>query len=347
MKALSLFSGMGGDTLGITQANIEVKYFSEYDKSSIYSHQKNFPNSIILKDENLKNNEMYDIRKIDNDIILKIINEKIDLIFAGFPCQGFSHAGKKIPTDPRNTLFKEFVRITELLKPKYIIGENVSGLLKRKTEKGEYFIDIIKDSFEKIGYNITYKVVNAVDYFVPQERKRLIIFGISQERNERIEDNIFNKISNKELNLKKIIKYSSYGIYQVSPNFFEECGIPLECILINNDDYSESNNYHPFLENKDYSFGKRSTSTSIEIIDIRKPSKTIICTYDHQPRLVVAQRNCLGDFIRTLNINELKQIQGFPEDYSICGNVKDQIKQIGNAVPPPIIKQIINNYLKK
>ncbi len=74
-----------------------------------------------------------------------------------------------------------------------------------------------------------------------------------------------------------------------------------------------------------------------EIIDIRRTSKTIICTYDHQPRLYVPLRNANGNFIRCILPDELKQIQGFPSDFILTGNIKNMITQIGNAVPPPLV----------
>ena len=89
------------------------------------------------------------------------------------------------------------------------------------------------------------------------------------------------------------------------------------------------------------SFSKRASPIHGEIIDIRQPSKTIICTYNHQPRLFVPLKNNNGYYLRCLLPIELKQIQGFPEDYKIEGNLKQQIIQIGNAVPPPLIKQIV------
>ena len=82
-----------------------------------------------------------------------------------------------------------------------------------------------------------------------------------------------------------------------------------------------------------------------EIIDIRQPSKTIICTYEHQPRLFVPLKNPSGCYLRMLLSDELKQIQGFPEDYKINGSTKEQIIQIGNAVPPPLIKAIVENII--
>ena len=93
------------------------------------------------------------------------------------------------------------------------------------------------------------------------------------------------------------------------------------------------------------SFGKRESPLHIEIVDIRKPSKTIICTYDHQPRLFVPIQNKRGYYLRCLLPNELKQIQGFPKNFKLCGNKKQKIKQIGNAVPPPLIERIVKKIL--
>ena len=90
-----------------------------------------------------------------------------------------------------------------------------------------------------------------------------------------------------------------------------------------------------------FSFGKRDSPIHCEIIDIRKPSKTIICTYDHQPRLLVPQRNANGQYLRMMTPTELKQIQSFPRSYLIEGNTKQQIVQIGNAVPPLVIEKLI------
>ena len=79
--------------------------------------------------------------------------------------------------DPRNTLFREFLRVTQLIKPSLIIGENVKGLLSRKTTSGEPYIDVIVSEFQKLGYSVQYKVLRADDYGVPQKRERLIILG--------------------------------------------------------------------------------------------------------------------------------------------------------------------------
>ena len=139
---------------------------------------------------------------------------------------------------------------------------------------------------------------------------------------------------------------------------FDMNSLPKECVLTDMDNCEDeiADKVHPFLRvnaktrNKEYlgkvhrtllSFGKRESSNHGEIIDIRNPSKTIICTYDHQPRLYVPLRNKNGYYLRCLLPDELKQIQGFPADFKLVGTVKEQIKQIGNAVPPKLVKQIV------
>jgi len=347
MKAISLFSGMGGDSLGIRNANLNLVAYSEKIKVIQETHELNFPNSKLIGNG--------DITKTD-DAEFKKYKGVVDLIFAGFPCQGFSQAGKKLPSDPRNTLFREFLRATKLIKPKYIIGENVKGLLKRKTSDGELYIDIIKSEFEKEGYNIYTKVMKCNLYGIPQNRHRLIIIGIKKTLGQTFK---FPEEQENNLNLKEIVKFSMEGSIKIEPEDFDMTTIPTECILKNMENNETGSSPHPNLKllakDKDYKykgkvfprrlhFGKR-IPVGGEIIDIRKPLNTIICTYARQPRFFVPLQNKNGYYLRCLLPSELKQIQGFPADYKICGNKAKQIVQIGNAVPPPLIEKIIKSII--
>jgi len=278
-------------------------------------------------------------------------------------CQGFSNGGKKLPDDPRNTLFREFARTAELIKPKYIIGENVDGLLNRKTATGENYIDVIVAEFEKIGYNVTYQVCHTVKYGIPQLRKRLVYVGIRKDLNKTfVFPEPLNNGKTDLPGLQDIIQFSMEGAIKIEPDDFDMTTIPPECILtdMNNDAGEDTANIHPYLRlksktrNETYagkvhenmlSFSKRDSPIHCEIIDIRKPSKTIICTYDHQPRLFVPLQNKNGYYIRCILPDELKQIQGFPADFQIFGSKKEKIKQIGNAVPPPLITQIVKKII--
>ena len=359
-NAISLFSGLGGDSLGITQAGCQIIAYNELKPVFCNSHDANFPDS-----ERICDGKTNDISKLPDSCFEKY-NGKTDILFAGFPCQGFSTAGKKKDDDPRNTMFLQFLRVAKLTNPYMIIGENVKGLLTRKTFNQELYIDIIVSEFEKIGYNVIYQVFKAEQYNVPQKRERLIILGVKK-------DNPHNWIpqfpspQSSNLNLISIINYDMTGAVKVEPEWFNE--IPNECILTNmndNNTYKDNNGGHPYLLSKinaseidryydgkqhDYlfSFGKRGSPIHCEIIDIRYPSKTIICAYEHQPRLFVPLKNSSGCYLRMLLPDELKQIQGFPKDYIVCGADKDKIIQIGNSVPPPLIRAIVEyvtgNYI--
>ena len=175
MKAISLFSGMGGDSLGMKKAGFEVIAHSEINPVFQQTHKVNFPDCQLIGTG--------DLSKTTDDELASFAGDPlgpVDLIFAGFPCQGFSNAGQKKVNDPRNTLFKEFLRATKIIQPNYIIGENVKGLLSRKNFEGRNYIDLIKESFEEEGYKIFYETLLASDYGLPQKRERLFIVGIKE-----------------------------------------------------------------------------------------------------------------------------------------------------------------------
>ena len=149
-KAISLFSGLGGDSIGMTHAGCKVIAFNELNMTFCKSHEANLPDSELICDGKIN-----DISKLKDSCFEKY-NGNTDFLFAGFPCQGFSSAGKKKEDDPRNTMFLEFLRVTKLTNPWMIIGENVKGLLTRKTSKGELYINVIVSEFEKLNYEVIY-----------------------------------------------------------------------------------------------------------------------------------------------------------------------------------------------
>lgn len=309
-----------------------------------------------LEKDHIENISVYNF-EVENDNSYIVANTIVH------NCQGFSNGGKKLPDDPRNTLFREFARVCKLVKPKYIIGENVDGLLSRKTATGENYIDVIVKEFHDIGYNVSYQVCHAVKYGVPQLRKRLVYVGIRKDLNQTYTfPEPLNDGKTNLPNLQHIIQFDMKGAIKIEPDDFDMTTIPDECILkdLNNTDDEIPEDVHPYLRlkaktrNEEYngkihtnmlSFSKRDSPIHAEIIDIRNPSKTIICTYDHQPRLFVPLQNKNGFYIRCILPDELKQIQGFPVDFKLCGTTKDKIKQIGNAVPPPLITQIVSKLM--
>lgn len=356
-NAVSLFSGLGGDSLGMTQAGCKVIGYNELNLNFCKSHDANLKDCELICD-----GKVTDISKLKDECFTKF-KGKTDVLFAGFPCVSFSSAGQRKLDDPRDTLFLEFLRATRLIEPSLIIGENVKGLLTKKTSKGELFINIIVSEFEKLGYNVIFQIFKTEKYGVPQSRERLIIVGVKKDNPYGWTPKFPEEVAGNP-NLKSIVAYSMEGALKVDPNWF--LTIPDECIIKNMDDtteYPDNNGAHPYLLSKLnadvtnrfysgkqhenlFSFSKRISPIHCEIVDIRQPSKTIICTYDHQPRLFVPIQNGSGCYLRMFTPDELKQIQGFPSDYIVCGTKKEKIVQIGNAVPPPLIRAVVEKIIK-
>jgi DNA-cytosine methyltransferase len=288
-------------------------------------------------------------------------------------CQGFSHAGKKRSDDPRNELVYEFARVTRIVRPRFIIGENVSGLLGRKgRDPGQPqsaplrpVIDIIRDLFAAAGYRITYRVVAATEVGVPQKRKRLIIVGY---RSTRFWPHIewptppvgsYPTIRHiLETHLEGAVPAPAAAVapdprFWITTTATAPTGTPHPNLVrlaggIRNLSTKElaaapAGTTKTITESGGLiSFGTRSSSYHGEVVDPDAPSKTIICTYGLCPRLFVGLHNpTTGQhWIRCLSPRELAQIQGFPADYPWAGDAKSQITQIGNAVPPPLAAYI-------
>ncbi len=372
MNGLSLFSGAGGDTIGMKMSGINVTYFSENNKYATQTHLDNFPESKHLSG---------DIKDISDDVFLNIgKNHKIDIIFAGFPCQGFSHAGKKKSNDPRNELVYEFIRATSLIRPKWIIGENVKGLLGRKgihpnTHKELPVIDIIVSLFNDIGYKLTYNIINANDVGVPQLRQRLIIVGY------RSDDGLYPHINfpvntGKNNTIRSILKDSLEGAVKYTPNITKKDYSDKYFISTSSSTSTSTstsvNDVHPnltrlvkgirgltpterlnnpdmteYIEDSDLlSYSKRASAYHGEILNPDSPCKTIICSYATCPRLFVGLKDDKGQhYIRCLLPVELAQIQGFPSSHKFVGSNKECIKQIGNAICPQIVHYICNEIV--
>lgn len=343
MKAISLFSGCGGDTLGLENAGLEVVGFVEFWNRAIETHKLNFPNSKFIGEE-----FNGDITKIPDEEFLKYAG-KIDILFAGFPCQGFSHAGKKNPNDSRNKLFWEFVRVAKLIKPKWIIGENVAGLLHRKTDDGkEYVSEIIVNAFEEIGYKMAKpKVLKAEEYGVPQKRRRVFFVGSREGINFEFPKPLHSK--HNFPTIRKLIELTNVNSVEYNPKDVYE--LKEKDILYYDSDEEPNGKPHPYLLMKlkegKISFGRRISPHHIELANLDSPTKTIHCGYSFQPRLHIGIKNNKGFFVREFTNTELAQMQGFPKDYNFSGNRIDIIKQIGNAVPPKLIEEIVKEIIRK
>lgn len=365
-QAISLFSGAGGDTLGLKQAGYNVVAFSEMNQAAIQTHRREFPESVHLVSPSGDAN----IKQIP-DSVFQPYSGHIDIVFAGFPCQGFSHAGKKRHDDVRNELVYEFARVARIVQPTWIIGENVKGLLSRKgrdptlpaTAPLVPVIEIIGKLFERTGYKLTYKVLNVSTVTdVPQLRKRLILVGHRGETYPHLPwDSLLRPIvptirSILETHLHGAIAFTQPPMderYWIRTTESEPTGTPHPNLLrlaqgIRNrsskEKEAEPNGPAQIVEpNGLISFGVRKSGYHGQILDPDGPSKTIICTYNLCPRLFVGLVNDATQtrWVRCLSVRELGQIQGFPAGYAWQGTEKEQIQQIGNAVPPALIRRVV------
>ena len=166
LKFVDVFAGAGGLSCGLEMAGLECILGVDSNKYAMETFNINHRKACVY---------CGDITKLTNKNIMKLTkNEKIHAVVGGPPCQGFSTVGTGNPNDKRNTLFLEFVRIVKLLKPEFVVVENVTGLLAKKNEKT--LLNIFQ-KFQVLGYNLDVQVMSSEKYGVPEKRRRTIIIG--------------------------------------------------------------------------------------------------------------------------------------------------------------------------
>ena len=168
---LDTFAGAGGFSLGFELAGAKVVGAIEMDSWACETFKFNHPNATVMQG---------DITAVTDEQIIETFSKfEPDIILGGPPCQGFSICNKNSgdPKDPKNSLFREFVRIGRLLKPQVMIMENVPNLIKAKTDSKEFVIDIIESELRGLGFHVEHRILEATDYGVPQIRRRLVVIA--------------------------------------------------------------------------------------------------------------------------------------------------------------------------
>ena len=159
-----LFCGIGGFSKGFEEAGFDVLFGIDLWDVALKTFKHAHENSEGI---------LHDLTKLDGSFFSQYQN-KIDVVIAGPPCQGFSMSGKRDSQDERNTMYETVARSVSIMKPKIVLLENVVGLLSMKSSKGNLVKDLIIKRFEGLGYDVKYAVLNASDFGVPQARKRVI-----------------------------------------------------------------------------------------------------------------------------------------------------------------------------
>ena len=364
---IDLFAGCGGFSVGFEKAGYSIVKAVEYDKAIAASYSHNHRNTLMYAE---------DIGKIDDE--KHFSRGESDVIIGGPPCQGFSMAGARIReknafmNDPRNFLFRNYVNVVKIVRPKIFLLENVKGILSK--DKGAIFKEIVNafsnpDNFDGDRYYLHYKVCKAVEYGVPQQRERVVIIGVLNHdfdidfafTNARLDINekyphFFDKVSLKDA-ISDLAEPTEEGRVDLSPcktqyqEFLRE-----KCSFTNNHIASRHNSI-AVERMKNVNVGENWQVLNEDIHSVHsgaygrlswdKPTMTITTRFDTPAggRFIHPDKN------RTLTPREAARVQSFPDSFEFVGNKTNICKQIGNAVPPKmafflanVVKHILLSY---
>lgn len=309
LDIISLFAGCGGLDLGFRRAGFNPVWANEYDRTIWDTYQFNHTHTLL---------DQRDIRKIYSDEVPDCMG-----IIGGPPCQSWSAAGaKRGIDDSRGQLFWDYIRIVREKQPLFFLAENVSGILSPRNRDAFTYI---LSQFEQIGYRVSFKLLNAKNFGVPQDRKRVIVVGYRESLGFGFE---FPESGDEVLTLKDAI----FDLRAIAP-------IPVK---------GKVDNYHPSLPNHecaDLGFSSIYMSRN-RVRSWSEPSFTIQAGGRHAPlhpqatkMILVAKDKRIFDPnspqpYRRLSVRECARVQTFPDDFIFKYKyIIDGYKMVGNAVP--------------
>lgn len=315
-KSMELFSGAGGLALGLEQAGYNHVLLNEIDADACDTLRLNRPDWSVVES---------DVSQLD----FSAYAGEVDLVAGGFPCQAFSYAGKKLGfEDIRGTLFFEFARAVDEIKPKLFLAENVRGLMSH--DQGRT-LETMKNVFNSLGYTLVEpKVLRAIFYKVPQKRERLFLIGIRNDLANRVEYN-WPSPYNRVLTLRDALYAGDLYDSDVPDSEGQEYPLRKKQIMENVPPGGYWRNL-PIELQKEYmkkSFYLGGGKTGVaRRLSLDEPSLTLTCA----PAQKQTER-CHPIETRPLRVREYARIQTFPDEWQFCGSLSSKYKQIGNAVP--------------
>lgn len=301
---ISTFAGCGGSSLGYSMAGFRELLAIEWDDNAVATFKLNFPEVPVIQG---------DIAKLTVEQVLELTGlqpGELDVFDGSPPCQGFSTAGKRVMDDPRNQLFREYVRLLRGLQPKVFVMENVSGMVKGKMKL--IFANILRE-LKASGYKVSARLLNAMYFNVPQSRQRLIFIGVREDldiepSHPKAESRPFTvrdawlNVDNKTF-CKDIAGYWQEKIYPlIQPG---------------------KNGYMGKYFNT-YRLGWNCPS----------PTLCKSTSYAGFAGAVHPEEN------RSITIDEAKRIGSFPDEFQFIGDYPSQWARIGNAVMPLFMRSI-------
>lgn len=301
--AIDLFAGAGGMSLGLEMSGFRVVSAVEIVEIAAVTHARNFPNCHVHTVD-IANFRPTEVKTMP----------KIQLVVGGPPCQGFSVAGRRDPKDPRNRLFREFVRVVDEVRPDYFVMENVPGILTMSQGRVK---DAILESFAEIGYpNTSIAVLEAASFGVAQIRARAIFIG-----NRHGMQNPFP-----------------------APELTEDRYIPIEAAI---DDLPAWKRI-PEINHEWTKHSKKFEERISKVPPGGSLYETFVDAFKRQykglPSMTIKE-NHGGTHIhpslnRCISAREMARLQSFPDDFIFDGTMKKAMWQIGNAVPPLMARAI-------
>lgn len=333
MNIISLFSGCGGLDLGFERAGFTIPVANEFDKTIWATYKENHPNTHLIEG---------DVRQITKEDIAKYIDGEVDGIIGGPPCQSWSEAGSlKGIKDTRGQLFYDYIRILKEFQPKFFLAENVSGML---ADRHSIAVQNILESFNEAGYDVTFSLVNAKNYGVAEERKRVFYIGFRKDLGI---DFGFPKGSTKDDDKKITLRDIIWDLQETAVPSGEKNHHNPEAI--NNNEYF-TGTYSPIFMSRN-----RVKSWDEQAFTVQASGRQ--CQLHPQaPKMIkVGKNDCRfvegkEHLYRRMTIREVARVQGFPDDFKfIYKDTNTAYKMIGNAVPVNLAYEIavaIKMYLE-
>lgn len=363
IKVLDLFAGVGGLSYGFSQDEaFEIVAANEIEKDISEAYRLNHP-SVKVYCKDIKD---FGIKDLKSDF--NINNSDIELVIGGAPCQSYSTIGKRRLDDPKSMLFKEYCRVLEEVNPKVFIFENVKGLISM--DKGKLFANVLSD-FEKLGYKVTFNILNSAEYGVPQLRERVIVVGSKLNRgfefpeithadndgNEQLFENDylpFVTLAEAIGDLPFIGNNSSSKEYRTPPQNEYQRKMRINAPKELKDHASAKNNEQLLKLMQLLPDGGTPEDIPIEYRPKSGFKNTYCKLWWNKPSTTITRNlgtpsssRCIHPKAhRALTTREGARIQSFPDNYIFFGSRAMKNLQVGNAVPP-LLSIALTKEIKK